>query len=134
MKRRNFLKVTAGAIALSSLSLKSNLSANEKVQDFDDKKLNPSKEALRNISKNPFGLVYENAIVANQKGQVNIKKVSYGVENNKSVANLYLPANFNAKLKYPAICCSPYKWWSKRASCRAFCTKISRAWLYYFSF
>lgn len=37
MKRRNFFKVTAGAIALSSLSLKSNLSANEKVQDFDDK-------------------------------------------------------------------------------------------------
>ncbi|EAJ5475486.1 alpha/beta hydrolase [Campylobacter jejuni] len=103
MKRRNFFKVTAGAIALSSLSLKSNLSANEKVQDFDDKKLNPSKEALRNISKNPFGLVYENAIVANQKGQVNIKKVSYGLDNNKSVANLYLPANFSVKLKYPAI-------------------------------
>lgn len=48
-------------------------------------------------------MVYENAITKNQKGWVNIKKVSYGTKNNKSVANLYLPANFNAKLKYPAI-------------------------------
>ncbi|MBK1972916.1 alpha/beta hydrolase [Campylobacter sp. TTU-622] len=91
-------------VALGTLAIDSNLLAKENTQEKTNKLfLNPSEEALKNVSKNPFGLVYENAIAKNQKGWVNIKKVSYGTKNNKSVANLYLPANFNAKLKYPAI-------------------------------
>ncbi|WP_246801793.1 alpha/beta hydrolase [Campylobacter sp. 2018MI34] len=103
MQRRDFLK-TSSMVALGTLAIDSNLLAKENTQEKTNKLfLNPSEEALRNVSKNPFGLVYENAIAKNQKGWVNIKKVSYGTKNNKSVANLYLPANFNAKLKYPAI-------------------------------
>ncbi|TEY10431.1 alpha/beta hydrolase [Campylobacter sp. US18a] len=91
-------------VALGTLAIDSNLLAKENTQEKTNKLfLNPSEEALKNVSKNSFGLVYENAIAKNQKGWVNIKKVSYGIKNNKSVANLYLPVNFNAKLKYPAI-------------------------------
>ncbi|EPD5781227.1 hypothetical protein ACWU1A_001171 [Campylobacter jejuni] len=79
-------------------------------------------------------LVYENAITKNQKGWINIKKVSYGTKNNKSVANLYLPANFNAKLKYPAIVIAHPNGGVKEQVAGLFCTKISRVWLYYFSF
>lgn len=103
MQRRDFLK-TSSMVALGTLAIDSNLLAKENTQEKTNKLfLNPSEEALKNVSKNSFGLVYENTIAKNQKGWVNIKKVSYGIKNNKSVANLYLPVNFNAKLKYPAI-------------------------------
>ena len=39
--------------------------------------LNKSQEATRNVAKNPFGLVYENAISKNEKGKVHIQQVSY---------------------------------------------------------
>lgn len=45
--------------------------------------------------KNPFGLVYDNAISGNKLGAVNIKPVSYGVNGIKVAANLYLPVNFD---------------------------------------
>ena len=58
---------------------------------------NPSEEAKRNASKNPFGLVYNGAIT------VNIKPVSYKIRENKIAANIYTPANFDSNKKYPAI-------------------------------
>ena len=64
---------------------------------------NKSQEAARNVAKNPFGLVYENAISKNEKGKVNIQQVSYKTRGLKAVANVYLPANFTSSGKYPAI-------------------------------
>lgn len=64
---------------------------------------NPSEEAKRNVSKNPFGLVYKGAITENKNGEVNIKPVSYKIRENKIVANIYTPANFDSNKKYPAI-------------------------------
>ena len=64
---------------------------------------NSSDEAKRNASKNPFGLVYQGAIAENEKGKVNIKPVSYKIRENKVVANIYTPANFDSNKKYPAI-------------------------------
>ncbi|WP_432631834.1 alpha/beta hydrolase [Brachyspira sp.] len=64
---------------------------------------NTSEEARRNASKNPFGLVYEGAITENEKGKVNIIPVSYNIRENKIVANIYIPANFDSNQKYPAI-------------------------------
>lgn len=65
--------------------------------------LNKSQEATRNVAKNPFGLVYENAISKNEKGKVNLKQVSYDTRGLKAVANVYLPPNFTSSGKYPAI-------------------------------
>ena len=64
---------------------------------------NKSQEATRNVAKNPFGLVYENAISKNEKGKVNIQQVSYKTRGLKAVANVYLPANFTSSGKYSAI-------------------------------
>lgn len=64
---------------------------------------NSSDEARINASKNPFGLVYEGAITENEKGKVNIIPVSYKIRENKIVANIYSPADFDSNKKYPAI-------------------------------
>ena len=54
-------------------------------------------------NENPFGLVYHGAITQNIKGQVNIHPVNYYLNGNKIAANIYTPANFDPKNKYPAI-------------------------------
>lgn len=53
---------------------------------------------------NKFGLVYNGALTENQEGQVTIETVHYQTANGiEVVANLYRPANFDAKGAYPAL-------------------------------
>lgn len=53
--------------------------------------------------KNPFGLVYQGAITENTAGKVNIRPVTYNLQGRKIAANVYLPANYDEKGKFPAI-------------------------------
>lgn len=53
--------------------------------------------------KNPFGLVYGDAIKENIKGKVNIHPVTYTLNGIKIAAHVYTPANYNQTKKYPAI-------------------------------
>lgn len=55
------------------------------------------------LKPNKLGLVYENAIEKNVKGEVNVKRVSYKVENIDVVANVYTPKNYDSKGSYAAI-------------------------------
>jgi len=52
---------------------------------------------------NPFGLVYEYAITANESGKVNIHPVTYTLHGLKIAANVYTPADYDPAGKFPAI-------------------------------
>jgi len=53
--------------------------------------------------KNPFGLVYGDAITENARGKVNIHPVTYRLNGIDIAANIYTPANYDASKKYPAV-------------------------------
>ena len=53
--------------------------------------------------KNPYTLVYDEAIAENVKGKVNIHPVSYKLNGIDIAANVYTPADYDPAKKYPAI-------------------------------
>ena len=53
--------------------------------------------------KNPFTLTYQGAITRNEPGKVNIHPVKYKLGGLDIAANVYTPANYDPKKKYPAI-------------------------------
>lgn len=53
--------------------------------------------------QNPFTLVYEGAIIKNEKDKINIHPVKYKLNGIDIVANVYTPPNYDASKKYPAI-------------------------------
>lgn len=59
--------------------------------------------ATLSAQNNPFGLVYENALKENIKGQVNIHPVTYQLHGIDIAANIYVPADYNPAKKYAAI-------------------------------
>ncbi|WP_243859101.1 alpha/beta hydrolase [Actinomyces sp. ZJ308] len=52
---------------------------------------------------NPFGLVYEDAITANEPGRVAIHPVTYTLRGLEIAANVYTPAGYDPAGSYPAI-------------------------------
>lgn len=53
--------------------------------------------------KNPFGLVYSDAIQKNVKGKVHIVPVTYKRDGIEIAANVYTPANYDPSKSYPAV-------------------------------
>ncbi len=52
---------------------------------------------------NPYGLVYDNAIMTNEPGKVNIQPIAYDLNGLRIAANIYTPANYNPENSYPAL-------------------------------
>jgi uncharacterized protein len=88
-KRRDFLGTSALAISAASLGVTAmTLSTSAAAADY---------------KKNPFTLVYGDAITANEPGKVHIHPVTYKLNGLDIVANVYTPANFDPAKKYPAV-------------------------------
>lgn len=52
---------------------------------------------------NPWGLVYDGAITANEVGSVTIDAIRYQLNGLTIAANVYRPANYDATKSYPAL-------------------------------
>lgn len=59
--------------------------------------------SAQSTSKNPFGLVYGDAITENISGKLNIHPVTYKLNGIDIAANVYTPAGYDPSKKYPAV-------------------------------
>lgn len=85
-KRREFLGTSAIAISAAALGATAMTL--------------PSPSTAADYKKNPFTLVYGDAITQNLPGKVNIHPVKYKLGGLDIVANVYTPANFDPARKY----------------------------------
>lgn len=83
MKNNKFINKTLTTVIASVMTATTTIMAQEK--------------------ENPWGLVYDNAIVENVAGAVQLRPVTYDVDGITVAANVYLPAGYDATKSYAAV-------------------------------
>lgn len=99
MKVRKII-VGATLVLLFPLSISA-----QKTNDMKNKQIyeEVAVEDVQSYKGNPYGLVYNNAIMANEPGKVNIQPIAYDLNGIRIAANVYTPADYDATKKYPAL-------------------------------
>lgn len=99
MKVRKII-VGATLVLLFPLSISA-----QKTNDMKNKQIyeEVAGENVQSYKGNPYGLVYNNAITANEPGKVNIQPIAYDLNGIRIAANVYTPADYDATKKYPAL-------------------------------
>lgn len=60
-------------------------------------------QEVYDYTKNPFGLVYHDAITENRPGEINIHPTHYKLNGIEIAANVYTPANYDPAKDYAAV-------------------------------
>ena len=77
----------------------------QKTNDMNNKPIfeNVAVKDILSFKGNPYGLVYDNAIMANESDKVNIHPIAYDLNGFRIAANVYTPADYDPSKKYPAL-------------------------------
>lgn len=87
-----------------AMSMTTQMTAQNNITEMNNKAFNPvALEDIVSVKGNPYGLVYDNAIMENIPGQVNIHPIEYDLKGLKIRANVYTPAGYDPAKSYPAI-------------------------------
>lgn len=99
----NKYRTIAAAIALAALAALTATAQNSK--DMNKKPIyeEVAVEDVLSYKGNPYGLVYDNAILTNEPGKVNIHPIAYDLDGLRIAANVYTPAGYDPAGKYPAL-------------------------------